>query len=77
MNNLMQITNLDELRKNSSEYNISTILTEYVTELIVFRHIMKKLLNYIDSENDTTTITIKELKTKLDGFSIDANVLEE
>lgn len=38
---------------------------------------MKKLLNYIDSENDTTTITIKELKTKLDGFSIDANVLEE
>lgn len=77
MNNLMQITNLDELRKNSSEYNVSTILTEYVTELIVFRHIMKKLLNYIDSENDTTTITIKELKTKLDGFSIDANVLEE
>lgn len=77
MNNLMQITNLDELRKNSSEYNVSTILTEYVTELIVFRHIMRKLLNYIDSENDTITITIKELKTKLDGFSIDANVLEE
>lgn len=77
MNNLMQITNLDELRKNSSEYNVSTILTEYVTELIVFRHIMKQLLNYIDSENDTTTIAIKELKTKLDGFSIDANVLEE
>ena len=76
MNNLMQITNLDELRKNSSEYNVSTILTEYVTELIVFRHIMKKLLNYIDSENDTTTITIKELKTKLDGFSINVNVLK-
>ena len=65
----MKIRNLDDLRNATDETTVKTIVTEYMMESIARNNILAKLEVDLDEKDDTETITIAELRQKLDAYN--------
>lgn len=65
----MKIRNLDDLRNATDETAVKTIVTEYMMESIARNNILAKLEVDLDEKDDTETITIAELRQKLDDYN--------
>lgn len=65
----MKIRNLDDLRNTTDETAVKTIVTEYMMESIARNNILAKLEVDLDKKDDTETITIAELRQKLDDYN--------
>lgn len=65
----MKIRNLDDLRNATDETTVKTIVTEYMMESIARNNILAKLEVDLDEKDDTETITIAELRQKLDDYN--------
>lgn len=65
----MKIRNLDDLRNTTDETTVKTIVTEYMMESIARNNILAKLEVDLDEKDDTETITIAELRQKLDDYN--------
>ena len=65
----MKIRNLDDLRNATDETTVRTIVTEYMMESIARNNILAKLEVDLDEKDDTETITIAELRQKLDDYN--------
>lgn len=65
----MKIRNLDDLRNATDETTVRTIVTEYMMESIARNNILAKLEAELNDSDDSATMTVSELKDKLESYN--------